>query len=165
MKHTDAAKILGLSGEITPDRVKEAFRQSAKKYHPDINPAGAEMMKVINASFECLKDYTGTLEEDLSEDGYTASLNEALNAIITCSGLSIEVCGAWVWVIGDTFKHKKILKESGFRYASKKQSWYFRPEDWKSYSRGNFSMSDIRDRYGSNGVAVKPSKKLIFKGE
>ena len=46
MKITDAAKILDMTGTITPDAAKEAYRKAAKKYHPDRNPAGAEMMKL-----------------------------------------------------------------------------------------------------------------------
>jgi hypothetical protein len=43
---------------------------------------------------------------------------------------------------------------SRFKYASKKKSWYFRPDDWNSSSCGAYSMDDIRDKYGS----AKPSK-------
>ena len=41
----DAAKLLGLSGKITSEQVKEAYHKACKKYHPDVNPAGEEMMK------------------------------------------------------------------------------------------------------------------------
>ena len=44
MKYSDAAMIFGLSGHVTPDDVNRAYREAAKRYHPDINPAGAEMM-------------------------------------------------------------------------------------------------------------------------
>ena len=48
MQHSDAVNILGLSGDITSEIVKQSYRLAAKKYHPDVNPAGAEMMKIIN---------------------------------------------------------------------------------------------------------------------
>jgi hypothetical protein len=38
MKVTDAAQILGLAGQITPDDVKAAYREAARRYHPDVNP-------------------------------------------------------------------------------------------------------------------------------
>lgn len=38
MKQSDAANILGLQDEITPEITKKAYRDAAKKYHPDINP-------------------------------------------------------------------------------------------------------------------------------
>ena len=163
MRHTDAAQILGLSGEITPADVKRAYRQAAMTYHPDRNPAGAEMMKVINAAYDALKDYSGEIDpETAAEDGtsYPEALNEALNAIIALDGLEIEVCGAWVWVAGNTRSHRQALKAAGFFYASKKQRWYFRPENWRSASRGKFSMDDIRDKYGSTRPHFKQRSML-----
>lgn len=164
MKIIDAANILGLSGDITQEDVKKAFHAQAKKYHPDINPAGTEMMKVINAAFEALKDYTGTIKEEDSNSDYPAALNDALTAIITLVGLNIEICGAWVWVTGNTFKHKDALKENGFKYASKKKSWHFRPENWKSSSRGQSTMEDIRFKYGSSSPSMRYRKSLTCSG-
>jgi curved DNA-binding protein CbpA len=164
MKITDAASILKLSGSITPALVKTAFRAQAKKYHPDVNPAGEEMMKVVNAAFDVLKNYEGTLDEDEENSGYPEALNESLNAIIGLSGLVIEICGSWVWVSGDTFPHKAILKENGFKYAGKKKSWHFRPEGWKSSSRGKTTMDDIRNKYGSTSPIAKDRPLLASRG-
>ena len=152
MKLTDAAHLLSLSGSVTPEDVKQAYRRAAHKYHPDLNPAGAEMMKLINAAYEALKESSGNIDlEHLDEKGadYPEAVNEALNAIIGLPGLDIEICGAWVWVFGDTKTHKTTLKEAGFKWAPKKKRWYFRPEDWASSSRGGVSMDDIRGKYGS----------------
>lgn len=160
----DAAKILGLSGQITLTLVKKAFRRAAMTYHPDRNPAGAEMMKVINQAFEVLKGFNGVIEEQKAgEQDYPEALNDALNAIIHCEGLEIEICGAWVWVGGNSFKHKAVLKKAGFKFASKKKRWYFRPDDWQSKGRGTFSMDEIRDTYGSAKPA-RPSRQVITNG-
>ncbi len=143
----DAAKILGIFGEITPEKTKTAYRAACKKYHPDINKAGEEMMKIINQAYDALKDYQGEIKEQQTD--YSDLLNDALNAILNISDLVIEICGAWVWVTGDTRKHKDVLKEANFRWASKKKAWYFRPEDFKSRSKGNKTLSEIRETYGS----------------
>lgn len=147
----DAAKILGITGHTSPKQTKAAYRKAAMQYHPDRNPAGAEMMKIINEAYETLKEFTGEIEqpETTSTEDYPKAVNDALNAIIDLAGLEIEICGAWVWVSGDTFTHKVALKEAGFKYAPKKKHWYFRPEDWSSRSRNSLSMEDIRDKYGS----------------
>ncbi len=144
----DAAKILGLSGEITPELAKQAHRKACKKYHPDINPAGEEMMKLVNEAYSILQDFTGNVREQQTE--YGEQLNDALNAILNLSGLFIEICGAWIWVSGNTIAHKNILKASGFKWAHKKKAWYFRPEQYRSKGRGQSSMDDIREKYGSN---------------
>lgn len=149
----DAAKILSLSGDITAEAVKQAYRKACSKYHPDRNPAGAEMMKMVNQAYDVLKNYNfdEPLNATVSAAAYGDELNDALNAIINL-GLEIELCGAWVWVTGDTKTHKAILKEAGYKWAGKKLAWYFRPSDYKSYSRGKYSLDDIRSKYGSKSV-------------
>lgn len=57
----DAAKILSISGDIDPKKVRSAYLAACKKYQPDINPAGDEMMKVINAAYDVLRDYEGSI--------------------------------------------------------------------------------------------------------
>ena len=166
MKISDAAKILGISGAVNPTIVKKAYRVAAMTYHPDRNPAGGEMMKIINAAYEVLKDYSDDIpasDETTTED-YPQAVNEALNAVIHLAGLIIEICGAWVWVSGETFTHKAVLKEAGFKFAPQKKSWYFRPEDWRSFSRGALSMDDIRDRYGSSKPRARKHHYLNAKG-
>ena len=121
----DAAKILGLTGEITPELAKAAYRAACKKYHPDVNPAGEEMMKVINEAHDALREFSGTIREDQQTD-YGDLLNDALNAVLPITGLMVEVCGAWVWVTGDTRTHRDTLKQSGYKWAPKKAAWYFR---------------------------------------
>lgn len=143
----DAAKILSVSGDLTPKLIKAAYVAACKKYHPDINPAGAEMMKVINAAYDVLRDHSGTIKDEQSE--YGELFNNALNSIMPLDGLSIEICGVWIWVTGDTRKHKDALKQAGFKWASKKKAWHFRPEQFRSHSRGNTSLENIRAKYGS----------------
>ncbi len=40
MKISDAAKILGLSGEVTSQEIKAAYRNAAMTYHPAGTPPG-----------------------------------------------------------------------------------------------------------------------------
>jgi hypothetical protein len=112
------------------------------------------MMKLINEAFDVLKSFEGELEQQ-SDDDYSEALSVALNAIINLDGLEIEICGAWVWVSGNTYAHKAVLKGAGFHYASKKKSWHFRPEDWASRSRGSLDMDGIREKYGSTSPKRK----------
>ncbi|NRB40663.1 MAG: DnaJ domain-containing protein [Pseudomonadales bacterium] len=167
MKIIDAANILNLAGDITPSDIKKAYRKAAAKYHPDRNPAGAEMMKAVNEAYESLKDFSGTLGaaegEEFEPSQYGDELNSALNAIVNLEGLDIEVCGSWVWVTGETKQHKEKLKEAGYRWASKKKAWHFRPSDWKKVSRGEMGMDDIRGMHGSTKVKTFGKKKLTGK--
>ena len=75
------------------------------------------------------------------------AMKEAITKI-SHLGLTIEVCGSWVWVSGDTKPHKEALKEAGFKWAPKKSMWHFRPTDHKSYSRGKWSINEIKEKHG-----------------
>lgn len=161
MNIQDALKILNVVGDYTPETIKAAYRKACSTYHPDRNPAGLEMMKLVNQAYDALRDETGTV--DAKEDGDISSYGEdifnALSKIIHL-GFDVEICGAWVWLHGDTKPHKEILKEAGFRWAPKKCLWYFRPADYKSKGRGKFSMDEIRSTHGSEKVRSKDRQKL-----
>jgi len=152
MTNNDAASILGLDGELNPDIVKAAYRKACMKFHPD-RGGSVEMMQAVNKAYEVLKEFIGTVESEL---GYDEALNDAINAIIHLDGIEIEICGAWVWVSGNTKPYKDILgkKGAGFFWASKKNMWYFRPEKWAG-GRGNQTMEQIRENHGS--VKIKKS--------
>lgn len=151
MKIADAIAILGLTGQkINEETVSAAYKAAAKKYHPDTNPAGLEMMKMVNAARDALADFKGDARDHQdTPQNYGEAINEALNAIFDIPGLDIEICGSWVWVGGNTKPHKETFKAAGYRWGAQKGRWYFRPDGWKSSARGNWSMDQIRDFHGS----------------
>lgn len=161
MNKNDALSILNITGDYTPESIKSAYRKACSIYHPDRNPAGLEMMKLVNQAYDELKNDSGTAqakqEGDLSS--YGEDIFNALSAIIHL-GFDIEICGAWVWLHGDTKPHRDLLKQSGFRWAPKKCLWYFRPADYKSKGRGKFTMDEIRAAHGSEKVTMKERTKL-----
>lgn len=52
-------EILGIARDATPEQVKQAFRQLARQYHPDLNPSNKqaeEKFKIVNEAYEVLSD-------------------------------------------------------------------------------------------------------------
>ena len=55
----DPYKVLGVSPNASDDEIKRAYRQLAKKYHPDLNPGdpvAAKKMQQVNAAYEQIKN-------------------------------------------------------------------------------------------------------------
>ena len=166
MNIKDALSILGLTATADQDTIKAAYRKACAKYHPDRNPAGLEMMKAVNVAYQFLTEisYNGAerpINEEVNSD-FGDMLNDAINAVIGLSGVDIEVCGAWVWLSGNTRAHKDAIKAAGYWWAKKKCSWYFRPADYKSRNKGDWDMDKIRDKYGSVSVNNSPDHRPVL---
>jgi len=164
MNIKDALSILGLSANAGKDEIKPAYRKACIKYHPDRNPAGLEMMKAVNVAYSFLVEikYNGSdrpIDEEVNSN-FGDMLNDAINSIIGLSGVDIEICGAWVWLSGETKAHKESIKTAGFWWAKKKTAWYFRPPDYKSKNKGDWDLDKIRDKYGSVSVLSQPRTAL-----
>lgn len=160
MKLQDALNLLSLSGEVTFEEAKAAYRRACMQYHPDRNPAGSEMMKAITEAWRLLEkhDWAGSPVSVKAgkNHGYGEALMEALNKIIHLPDITIEICGAWVWVGGNTKPVKDQIKAAGYYWASKKHMWYFRPPEWASANRyGEWTIDAIREKFDSEEIKTQ----------
>lgn len=80
MAEKDYYRILGVSENASVDEIKRAFRELAKKYHPDRNPGdkeAEEKFKEINEAYEVLSDPEKRKQYDqfrkYKEQGYAFS--------------------------------------------------------------------------------------------
>jgi len=153
----DALNILKPDG-VTPNDIKLAWQRAASRYHPDKGGSN-EMMQAVNEAYETLCD-ADDLEQPEEFSDYGEALNVALNVVVDLPGLVIEICGAWIWVSGETRTHKDALKAAGFKWAPKKEMWHYRPADFRSWSRGGTSMDEIRSKYGSSRPNFTPNNRI-----
>ena len=142
----------------TIEDVKATYKALAKKYHPDI--AGAEFtatMQEINSEFEKAFDKYKNIHESAEGNTYETEQNstetpaefmEIINKLINCNGLNIELIGRWIWVNGNTYPYKDIIKQLGFKWASNKKSWYWHAAEDSTYNRKKMSLEQIKEKYG-----------------
>lgn len=161
----------------TLDELRKQYRDLLKKYHPD-NGGSEETTKAINVeyekSFKILKDSHSrqdtagnktsdrqssydNMKYDFAEDEL---LREMLQKVIYLTDITIEIIGAWLWISGNTYHHRKEFKELGFKYASQKKCWFWHSESFKKKSHRQLSMDDIRSYYGSTEVETNGRIRL-----
>ena len=151
-------KIEFLSAVKTLVELKKAYQKLCFKFHPD-RGGDTQKMQIINAEYDYLLKVLIDSEDDKNygEDAYWESrdyqtevektVKEKLQEVSRLDEIVIETIGVWIWVSGDTKKHKDILKELGFKWNAKHSKWCFMGR--KSSGRGGFTMNQMREKHGS----------------
>ena len=141
-------------GVSTLDELKAAYRRLSMKHHPDRGGDTATMQE-INAEhdelFERLKKQHNASADEFHQTTETPEeFREIIELLLRLEGLTVELCGSWLWIGGDTRQHKETLKAAGCRWSNNKKLWYWHhAEEGRKWRRGKATMSDIRTKYGS----------------
>ena len=150
----------------TLEELKKQYRTLAMKHHPDCGGNTADMQS-INAEYDILFEQLKTVHTTATGDTYTANTDETpeqfkniINRLIVLEGISIEIIGSWVWVTGNTYQHKEVIKSLMFRWSNSKKAWYFHGDNYHKTSKKTFTLDEIRDLYGSQTITNKPQLKL-----
>ena len=141
----------------TLEALKAEYKRLAKLHHPDVG-GDLRTMQAINAEYDAaVKRMAG---DPNHADNRRAAAEDAekfravIAALIVLHGITIELCGSWIWITGDTYANRAALNAAGCRFASKKRAWYWHaPEDSCLKSRREMSLDEIRDRHGSKLIA------------
>jgi len=163
-KLQNAVNVFSLeNGQYTLADIKQIYRKLASVNHPD-KGGNTEIMQLINTAFEELcKFFVSNSTLDINQDeANTNSINfDFIQTLKTMVGVTIEVCGYWVWLSGDTFPYRDKIKELGFKFSGAKKSWYWSPTiDTNSFKRGSKSMKNIRKQYGSTIIETEQQSVL-----
>ena len=142
----------------TAEELKKAYREWAKKLHPDLG-GNAEEFKAMQNEYEKLWERLKNVHQNAKGETYTKTSDTTtetpqefiniINTLIRLRGIEVEICGSWIWVSGDTRTHKEILKQLGFKWAHKKKAWYYHKDKFRKKSHEELTMDEIRDMFGS----------------
>ena len=153
----------------TAEELKKAYRTWAKKLHPDLG-GNAEEFKQMQNEYEKLWERLKNVHQNAQGETYTKETDETpqefihiINVLITLVGVEVEICGKWIWVSGNTKPHKETLKQLKFKWAHKKQAWYYHAEPYKKKSRRELTLDEIRDMFGSQHYDQKQEEEKKLK--
>ena len=151
----------------TAEDCKKTYKELAKKLHPD-NGGNAEEFKTMQAEYSRVWDRLKNIHVSAEGETYTKQTNETpeefmniIDKLIHCEGCTIELCGSWIWITGNTYRFRNEIKSLGFRWSKKKSAWYWHnPEEEWHKSKKTMSLDDIRNYYGSEVFNTVPQMRL-----
>jgi hypothetical protein len=148
----------------TIDEVKSLYKKLAKENHPDRGGDTATMQAINREyAFACAHIVKGSgLSEEQTETEIRVSeeYRRVIEQLMPLLGITIELVGLWLWVTGNTYPVRRELKAAGLFFASKKQAWYYRSEQYKTRGNGE-PLEKIRARYGSETVSRRKETNTI----
>ena len=150
----------------TNETIKARFKELAKALHPD-NGGDAEQFKEMMQQFKQAERYGWNTYTNKDGETYEKQSEETpeefadiINKVIHCEGVTIEIIGSWVWLTGNTFQYKDIIKGAGFWYSKSKKAWYHNGDKTHKKRRGHYNMNELRQRYGSQKVETEEQDKI-----
>ena len=137
---------------------KREYHRLVMKYHPD-HGGSDEAMAQINVEWDYLYKHNYNVHRNMEGEVYTDENQDApddltrkyveiINALIKLEGVVVEICGSFIWLSGNTYEWREILKAMGFKYSRKKKMWYMAPTKRRRRSN-DWSIERIRAKHGS----------------
>lgn len=149
----------------TLDELKKEYRALTKKLHPDCGGSNEEM-KILNEEYKALfeilkKAHNKAADENHQTTETPEEFIEIIEKLMKLDGLEIELCGAWLWIGGNTYLHKSELRAAGCMWSKNKMRWYWRhAEEGRKHYKGKKTMEEIRFKYGSQLFTSEPLEML-----
>ena len=148
----------------TLDQLKQEYKRLAKIHHPDCGGDDATMA-AINAEFDELskklpkETATGETYQPKDEEREAPEkFREAVAATLNMDGVTVELCGSWLWVTGNIYPNRARLKAAGYTFSKPKVAWYWHDENSISHSRKRYSLDEIRALHGSETIKNQGGK-------
>ena len=147
-------------GVKTLDELRKEYRRLAMIYHPD-KGGDTVLMQILNDQYERLSKKLINSNSEFSqgrkeyEQQVSEEIINRLDRIIFIQGIEIEMIGSWIWITGNTFPHRDMLKREGFRFSHVKAAWYWHKGEYHKKSGKLMSMDAMRDAWGSEKIDSK----------
>lgn len=172
MNTKKAYKILGVDTNVTVEQATKAYKKNIFRCHPDhggSSEAFIELQKAYELVMASLtytgKKYNSDKSVEDIEKNYTQELINKMMSIIEAlsdsDDVSLNLCGCWVWITGNTKPIKDTLKALGLKYSRNKTAWYWHEGEYRRFGgKRVYTMTDIAYRHGQIEVSTTKKTKL-----
>lgn len=162
-----AKQFFDLSKIKNLDDLKKEYRRLSLKLHPDREGGSQETFVLMNDEYNNLmnswmKQQNFTAAEIKNEVEIDEIYKQLVISLMEFEDIKIEIIGSWIWVSGNTYFIKDILKANKFMFAPQKKMWYMNVLGTKTKKGSEMDIDKIRNKYGT--IEFKPTGKAKLNG-
>lgn len=158
-------KYFNIDKIVSSDDLKKQYRALALELHPD-KGGNAEQFKEMGNEYESLFKTFGNIFKTREGETYTKETGESASKFkdiidnIIKYDIDIDIVGQWIWIGGNTYPIKEVLKSLGFNFAREKKKWYYNGNGYKKKSYKYLSYEQIKDYYGCEKIKKSGDLKI-----
>lgn len=134
--------------------VKKHYLKLVKKFHPD---SGGDEVKFKEMQEEFLQ-ISKNFNYDKTEINF---YNSIINEIIKLENINIDLIGSWIWISGNTYPHKEILKSLNFKFSRFKKAWYLHNGKYKQKFTSKKTLDELKEKWGCKNI--KKQNRIVEK--
>ena len=112
-------------GVETLEELKKKYKELAKKLHPDLG-GDKEEFQAMNNEYDLLfKELKLNKKSNKANNNTNDNFKDIINELIKYNELTIEIIGSWLWISGNTYPLRNIIKSLGLLWSKGRKKWYY----------------------------------------
>lgn len=154
-------------GVETLEELKKKYKELAKKHHPDLGGNKEKFQSMNNEYdllFKSLKNKKANKKSNIKDND---NFKDIINELIKYNELTIEIIGSWLWISGNTYPLRDIIKNLGLLWSKGRKKWYYTADTIdganKYYKKKTYE--ELKNNYGYSKIksASKDKDKNYLK--
>ena len=146
-------------GVETLEELKKKYKELAKKLHPDLG-GDKEEFQAMNNEYDLLFKNLKNKKANKTNINTNDNFKDIINELIKYNELTIEIIGSWLWISGNTYPLRDIIKNLGLLWSKGRKKWYYTADTIdganKHYKKKTYE--ELKNNYGYTKVKSGSTK-------
>jgi ABC-type Fe3+-hydroxamate transport system substrate-binding protein len=146
------------------DKLKKEYLKLAKKYHPDAGGTTVQFQDLQNEYEKLLNKILkgSSLNEEQQENEIVIdqAIRAVIDQLVNLENVNVELIGKWLWVSGETYPIKDVLRKAGLIFIRKDEKPFWVYKGVESAGRGKLTLEQIKNKYGSVKIDLPKTKRI-----
>ena len=109
----------------TIEELKKVYKELAKQLHPDLGGNKEKFQEMNNEYDKLLESLKANKKANKANNKDSDKFKDIINELIKYNELTIEIIGSWLWISGNTYPLRDMIKNLGLLWSKGRKKWYY----------------------------------------